>query len=160
MTAGDTAKTELRTLLKYEKPITSLRILEEGRLIIATSGDKLLLGISDNPTSPVLKDIPYVWREIVCSEWIFSIDTRIRPERASTKRSKGSRATVAVAVDIVVGGLKGAIFIYEDLLRRLISKEDNSKAGTEDDITPRKLHWHRNAVASVKWSADGVFLRF
>ena len=156
MAGKDAAKTDLNTLLKYEEPITSLRIFEEGRIIVATSGHKLLIGSTDNPHQPLLKAISYVWREITCSEWITSIDTRIRSVDASSKKSKFVKAVTRCAVDIVVGGIKGAIFVYEDLLASLISKEDKSKDGITDNITPRKLHWHRNAVSSVKWSTDGL----
>ncbi|KAL8788196.1 MAG: hypothetical protein Q9195_007411 [Heterodermia aff. obscurata] len=155
--AGENAsKTDLNTLLKYEEPITSIRIFEESSIIVATSGHKLLIGYTDNPHQPLLKDISYVWREITCSEWIASIDTRIRSVERSSKKPKSVKAVAKCAVDIVVGGNKGAIFVYEDLLASLISKEDKSKAGITENITPRKLHWHRNAVSSVKWSTDGL----
>ena len=155
--AGENAsKTDLSTLLKYEEPISSLHIYEEGTIIVATSGQKLLIGSTDNPHQPLLKHISYVWREITCSEWITSVDTRIRIVDASSRKSPMVKAATKYAVDIVVGGIRGAIFVYDDLLASLISKEDKSKDGATDNITPRKLHWHRNAVSSVKWSTDGL----
>ena len=155
--AGENAsQTDLSTLLKYEEPISSLRIYEEGSIIVATSGHKLLIGSTDNPHQPRLKNISYVWREITCSEWITSVDTRIRSVDPSSRKREMVGAATKCAVDIAVGGLKGAIFVYEDLLASLVSKEDKSKDGITEDITPRKLHWHRNAVSSVKWSTDGL----
>lgn len=157
--AGENAsESDIRTLLKYEEPINSLRILEAGKLIVASSGHKLLIGSTESPDQPTLKEVSYIWREITCSEWITSIDTRLRPVSNSSKKEKGTKAAISGAVDIVVGGLKGAMFIYEDLLGRLILKESKSTAGAEDNLTPRKLHWHRNAVSSVKWSVDGTCL--
>lgn len=157
MTRNDADKTDLGTLLRSEEPFTSLRILEEGRIIIVTAGLKIFVGTTDNPTPLVLKDISYVWWEIECTEWITCIDTRIRQDLESQGNTKAPVKGVVAAVDIVVGGLKGAMFIYEDILRRLKSKGSSKKTGTEDSLMPRKLHWHRNAVASVKWSADGVY---
>ena len=155
MRGESTSKSDLGTLLKYEEPISSLQVFEEGKVIVATSGQKVLIGSTEDPDKPALKNVSYIWREITCSEWITSIDTRIRPADNSTKNIRPSKVTTS-AVDVVVGGLKGAMFIYEDLLGRLISKENSSKSGVEDNMTPRKLHWHRNAVSSVKWSADGM----
>ena len=157
MTKNDADKTDLGTLLRSEEPFTSLRILEEGRVIVATSGLKIFIGTTDNPTPRVLKDISYVWWESECTEWITCIDTRIRQNLESQGNTKAPVKGTAAAVDIVVGGLKGPIFMYEDIVRRLKSKESSKKTGTEDSLMPRKLHWHRSAVASVKWSADGAF---
>ena len=157
MAGEDASKTDLNTLLKFEDPISSLRIFEQGGIIVATSGHKLLIGSTDNPHQPLLKDISYVWREVACSEWITSVDTRIRSVNASSKKPKPVKAVTTRAVDIVVGGIKGAMFVYEDLLTSLISKEDKAKNGITDNFTPRKLHWHRNAVSSVKWSTDGLY---
>lgn len=156
MREENASKSDLGTLLKYEEPISSLQVFQEGKVIMATSGQKILIGSTEVPDKPALKTVSYIWREITCSEWITSIDPRIRPVDTSTKKNQPSKTTKTDAVDIVVGGLKGAMFIYEDLLGRLISKENSSKSGIEDNMTPRKLHWHRNAVSSVKWSADGM----
>ena len=157
MTRSDADKTDLGTLLRSEKPFASLRILEGGRIIIATSGYKIFIGTTDKPTPSALKDISYLWWEIECTEWITCIDTRIRQDLQSKENTRAPIKGTVAAVDIVVGGLKGAMFVYEDILRRLKSKESSKKTGIEDSLTPRKLHWHRNAVASVKWSADGMF---
>ena len=156
MARENASKTELNTLLKYEEPVSSLHIYKEGAIVVATSGHKLLIGSTDNPHQPLLKHISYVWREITCSEWITSIDTRVRSVDASSRKNKMVKDAAKCAVDIVVGGIRGAIFVYDDLLASLISKEDKSKDGITDDISPRKLHWHRNAVSSVKWSTDGL----
>ena len=156
MTRYDAEKTDLGTLLRSEEPFTSLRILEEGGVVIATAGHKIFIGTTDNPTPPVLKDISYVWWEIECTEWITCIDTRIRQDLESQENNKDPVKGKVSAIDVVVGGLKGAMFIYEDILRRVKSRDSSKKTATEDSLMPRKLHWHRNAVASVKWSADGV----
>lgn len=153
---GDGAKTDVKTLLKFEEPISSLKVTEGGRVIVATSGSQLIIGVSDAPEPAVLRDLSYVWRVIDCPEWISSIDVRMRPsERTSNKKHKTLGGSLFNAIDIAVGGLKGSIHVYEDLLRKLTRKEKVAKNFNAEDITSRRLHWHRNAVLTVKWSLDG-----
>ncbi len=157
MGGQEAAKTDLVVLLVYEEPLTSLKILDDGNVIVATSGTKVIIGTTEAADKPSLKDIVYVWREIECSEWITSIDVQVEhadaPVRPQIPHSVGN------GLNIVVGGLKGAIFIYENILRKLIKKETSSTMLKREEINPRRLHWHRNAVAAVKWSADGELER-
>lgn len=154
MGGQEAAKTELVVLLVYQRRLTSLKIVENGNIIIATAGSSLIIGTTKDANRPLLKDVTYVWREFECSEWITSIDIRLERQDATPKPPKESTKSVD-SVDIVVGGLRGVIFIYEDILRKLIRKEKSSKTTKSEEISPRRLHWHRNAVSAVKWSADG-----
>lgn len=147
------AKTDVKTLFTNEQALSSVKVLGDGRVIIATSGSQLMLGSSDEPAPSPLKDVSYLWRVIECPEYIVSADVRIRSSEEIRKMSKG-RGSMANVIDIVVGGLKGSIHIYEDLLRKLIKMDRKGKGGSAD-VTSRRLHWHRNAVQAVKWSADG-----
>ena len=149
----EAAKTDLVVLLVYEEPLTSLKILNDGNVIVATSGTKVIIGTTEAADKPSLKDIIYVWREIECSEWITSIDVQV--EHADSPVRPHKPHSVGNGLNMVVGGLKGAIFVYEDILRKLMNKETFSKTSKREEINPRRLHWHRNAVAAVKWSADG-----
>lgn len=157
----DASKTELRTLLKSSEPVTALKVLAGGKIIVASSGPRLIIGSSDLTGPASLNDLSYVWREILCPEWITSLDARIPSD---TSQALGSGATGAnpsksreATVDIVVGDLKGSIFVYEDVLGKLIRKERRGKSVTGQDLTPQRLHWHRNGVATTKWSLDGVY---
>ena len=152
MGGQEAAKTDLVVLLVYRHPLTSLKILEHGSVIVVTAGSSIIIGTTERVDKPTLKDVTYVWREFKCSEWITSVDVRIQRTDAIGHSSSRSDASL-MGVDIVVGGLKGAIFIYEDVLRKLMDRENRSQ--TSSHISPRKLHWHRNAVWAVKWSADG-----
>jgi NET1-associated nuclear protein 1 (U3 small nucleolar RNA-associated protein 17) len=86
---------------------------------------------------------------------VSSLDARV------SKRSSGTKLDKVKVVDVVVGDVKGAIFVHNDLLRNLIGSQ---KSMTDDqhpiDLIPRKLHWHRKAVHCVKWSLDGLFCFF
>ena len=152
---GAGAKTDVKTLFTNQQALSSINVLERGRVIVATSGSELILGSSDEPAPSPLKDVSYTWRVIECPEYIASTDVRIRPSEEVQKSSKGGRSG-ANAIDIVVGGLKGSIYIYEDLLRKVVRRDHRAGKGNSVDITSQRLHWHRNAVQAVKWSADGV----
>ncbi|KZF21962.1 WD40 repeat-like protein [Xylona heveae TC161] len=160
MSGIEASKTELATLYRSTNPITSLRIVQGGRVIVATSGDRLLVGFSEAFQSPSLQELSYVFREISSSEWITCIDIRESSgERQSGgKKAKSQQGNRAPSVDIVVGGLQGAIFVHEDLLNKMIQMERPSTGRETFKITPRKLHWHREAVNTVKFSLDGNYI--
>lgn len=152
----DGAKTEVKTLFTNQQALSSIKILEKGRVIVATSGSQLIFGVSDEPAPSPLRDVSYTWRIIECPEYIVSMDVRVRLCEEMQKVSKKGRSPANV-IDIVVGGLKGSIHVYEDLLRKLIRRDHHTSKGSSVDISSRRLHWHRNAVQAVKWSADGGF---
>ena len=151
---GASTKTDVKTLFTNQQPLSSINVLERGRVVVATSGSELILGFTNEQAPSLLKDLSYTWRIIECPEHIVSTDVRLRPSEGVQRSSKGGRSSTD-AIDIVVGGLKGSIYIYEDLLRKLIRRESGAGKGNSIDITSRRLHWHRNAVQAVKWSADG-----
>lgn len=104
---------------------------------------------------PKLRDISYVWRVVECPEWVAGFDVRIRHRMSQNQAEK--KGMVSEAVDIAIGGLKGSIHIYEDLLNKLIINERPTSKDSSKDITPRRLHWHRNSVLTIKWSLDGKY---
>lgn len=152
----DGAKTDVKTLFTNPQAVSSVKVLENGRVIVATSGSQLMFGSSDEPASSSLKDVSYRWRIIECPEYITGTDVRVRPSK--DQRMSKRKRSMANAIDIVVGGQKGSIHIYEDLLRKLIKRDHRAGKGSSLDVIPRRLHWHRNAVHSVKWSADGNYV--
>lgn len=154
-------KTELYTLLKSTTPITHFKVCEGGEYIVASAGQRLMVGITYEPNPPVLRELSYTWREIECSEYITSLDARINnvntapiDARSSKSASSGSRGPRSL--NITLGGLQGSIFIYQDLLGKLIRKEEKRPNATAP--VAQLLHWHRNGVGAVKWSMDGMHL--
>ena len=152
---AEAANTDLVTLRKNSGPLTSLKIYENGRVIVATSGSLLLVGSTEKPNVTPLREVSYTWREVQCPEWITSLDIQIKHPDKGLKKGKLTPSALQGAVNIAVGGLKGAIFIYDDLLRELKKAERQSNKGA--NIISQRKHWHRNAVLSVKWSADGAY---
>ena len=122
-----------------------MRVLEGGKKLVASAGDKLI--ICSSPTTlaspkPPVNDC--TWREVAVPGRIASFD-------AKASQLGGSRPRMSV--DVVLGLQDGAILVYEDVLFQLVGNDKGSKSS---NITSRRLHWHRDAVSSVKWSRDGM----
>ncbi|KAL8974220.1 MAG: hypothetical protein Q9197_001533 [Variospora fuerteventurae] len=144
------------TLRSSKEPISSFKIVHGGRVIVATSGAVLTLGISDHSGQSPLDDRSYTWRDVEGPDWISCLDVRIVAPEDTSKKSKSSHEEQVPRVDIVVGGLRGPLHVYDDLLKRLKRSEKVSDIAAE--LTSRKKHWHRNAVLSAKWSRDGNYI--
>ena len=155
---GDEAsKTDLGTLIRYSKPFTSVKIKENGRIIVLTSGSRLIIGTSAKPNEASLKDVVYIWRELDCPEWISTMDIRTRPFEIPSSEAKGANLESCGAFDVAVGLLRGQIIVYDDLLNNLIRKESKKNPEEKKGISSQRLHWHRTAVLALKWSKDGTF---
>ena len=151
---GGESGAQRQMLLTSSDSITHLRVLQSGRVVIASTGQRLMVGIINGVVvAPSLKNMVYTWREITCREWITCLDARIEDDHDAKDTETTPKATnMQKAVDIVIGGLLGSIFVYRDLLGKLIQIE--RKKHTSPPAV-QHLHWHRNAVGAVKWSADG-----
>lgn len=153
---SEASKTDLGTLLKYPEPLTFVRILDNGRIVVVTSGSRVIIGTCDRPSPDSLKDLSYIWRDIDCPEWITCIDIQMRSYRTTVEKPKSSKNALQVAVDIAVGTSGGKILIYDNLLESLVRIERSTKAKQVDGVSSRRLHWHRSAVLALKWSMDGT----
>lgn len=157
---SEASKTDLGTLLKHGEPLKFVKILDNGRVVVITSGSRVIIGTCDRPSPDSLKDLSYTWRDVDCPEWITSIDVQMRPYDTTMKKPKPSKKSFPGAVDIVVGTLRGKIIVYDDLLGNLIRVESGTTAQQVDSISSRRLHWHRSAVLTLKWSLDGTYSVF
>ena len=66
----------------------------------------------------------------------------------------------ASAIDIAIGDISGVLLLFEDILSSFAAIESTQKGGktradNAESLRPKKLHWHRDAIGSVKWSLDG-----
>lgn len=148
------SKTELHTLLKCSDQITQLKVLANGQFIVASAEQRLILGTTKDPCPNDLKSIVYTWREFECSEKISSLDVRISGDVDGAKDNSTARVVrLEQSLSIVTGGFKGAVFVYQDILGKLVRRE---KDGKLPGPTSQKLHWHRNEAMAVKWSTDGT----
>jgi NET1-associated nuclear protein 1 (U3 small nucleolar RNA-associated protein 17) len=128
-------------LRSKQRMAATIAAVNDGRLLVASSGDRLMLGSSQDPT---ISD--YAWREFTVPGKIVSFDVRSRQASNATTKTRP-------IVDVALGLQDGAILIYDDVLGQLIGKEKGVKGS---NMVARRLHWHRELVSSVKWSRDGA----
>lgn len=148
--------TEAHTLFKSSDPIMNLEVLSEGNVLVAGAGRRLIIGQRASKSTSSLKDLIYTWREVECPEWITSLNARFINDEITPLGSRlgTTMPLTSGALDIATGGLQGSIFVYRNLLGELIQKERKKRAAPP---VSQKLHWHRNGVGAIKWSADGMF---
>ena len=145
------AKCQSSLLYTSEEEISHLRGSNNGDRLFVTSKDQLIMGSLSKGSSASPDPLSYTWLKVTCPEWISSLDVAFREQDASnpTQNLKSS-------LQISVGGLKGSIHIYDDLLDRLLLQE--KRTFDTNDTSSRRLHWHRNAVLANKWSKDGNYI--
>lgn len=155
---GSKVPTVARTIYTSPQPIHILKAVKGGSLIVAASENRVLVGNLRHEDFDTVDKIRYEFRIFESTDYISTIDVRVTEVAASAK-SKKSKAETFGIVDVVVGDVKGSIFIHTDLLRKLIQSQHAVAAGKSAvDLMPRKMHWHRKAVGSVKWSLDGNYI--
>ncbi|KAL9596363.1 MAG: hypothetical protein Q9219_005841 [cf. Caloplaca sp. 3 TL-2023] len=125
----ESKKVEAIILRKSQEPITAFRIVEDGKVIVATSGSVLTLGTTKQPEHTSINDRTYTWRDIECPEWISSIDIRTVESNRYPQEKQANKDTREIRTDIVVGGLKGSLHVYSDLLNQLIRREKKANRG-------------------------------
>jgi len=156
--AGNQAPgSELSTLCKSQEPITGLNVMDGGMILIATSGKRLMIGLRNELHQTSLATTTYTWRETMLPEYITCFDVRLPNSPISLRSEKLKDRNVASksSVDIVVGNVKGEIYIFKDFLSILMQRERPDKAGNLASFAALLQHWHREAVRTVKWSRDG-----
>ncbi len=129
------------SVLVTNQPINSIRVACRGRVIVACDGDHLFMGTTSSVDLESLESAQYTWLEatLPAPATCFHL-------RENTDESLDSSHPV---VDLVVGETGGYILVYQDILATLFGRSAEKKS------SPRKLHWHRGAVSSVRWSRDG-----
>ncbi|KEF56965.1 uncharacterized protein A1O9_07155 [Exophiala aquamarina CBS 119918] len=136
-----------RTVLERPFNVMNLESYAQGSVLIASSYGKLLVGYSQDVIENGAQ-MTYTWREISIAGSVTAFDAQVRPNKPNAGRK-------VPTTDLAVGLSSGMIMLYQDLLYKLIGKE---KKNHNEDIIPRKLHWHRTAVNTVKWSRDQRYI--
>lgn len=150
------ASPESKSVLVMKKLGNGLQILESNddtQLLVGAINDRLFLGSPAKQDVQSLEELHYDFYTFDTPDLITTLDLRVysRPVTGS-KKAKSDPTPV---VDILVGGARGSIYLYQDALARSLGF---GKTGSEKDvIQAQKFHWHRKAVHAVKWSRDGMF---
>lgn len=135
------------SILRTPEKTLGLWISDDGNAIMAFSYNKLYIGSRQTNSSPSERSDSWSWRELPLTQNLVSFNVR---QRNNTE----SRGKTAQPIDVAVGSQNGEIIIYDDILGALTGVEKKGPSHVVD-LIPRKLHWHRNAAKSVKWSRDG-----
>ncbi|KAK4039839.1 WD40-repeat-containing domain protein [Parachaetomium inaequale] len=134
----------------YDESPQLLRSVAGGRCVVAAAKGTLHIGLLKAKKPASLDDLAYRFHCFDVPDVVSCLDIR------HTLRTTKKGGFELQSVDLAVGCARGAIYVYHDLLSKLPGEgSGSSKAGM---IQPKKYHWHRRAVHSVKWSLDGNYL--
>jgi len=153
-------RSELKQLLNTSSPIRGIRVLLQGKYVIVATVDSITIGKRVKTSRTALEDFEYLWREFKLSKRITTFDVYHR-ERQETSNGKKAASDQQDIVDIAVGDDTGVILLFEDMLASIAAIESSQKGKKDrvdsaESLRPKRLHWHRDAVGSVKWSSDGM----
>lgn len=137
---GASSETVSKTIYTHKQALLNLKVTTTGSVLVATSGPTVVVGKIRELNGAKTNKIKYDIRVFDSAEDICSIDLKI-PDTATSQ----------AALDLVVGDVKGSIFAHVDVIGSLFV---SGKVITSLR-KPRKLHWHRRAVHTVKYSQDG-----
>ena len=160
-------KREVNTLVSMAhsgEQIHSLHMMERPNVLLAAAKSTLVVGVPDSRKVTNLADLTYSFYHFETNDVITALDARIstslRPPQQSRRIIKDkpkARTSKFPIVDVLVGGARGSIYFYNDLVAKLEALEGD--ATNQDALVGRKYHWHRRAVHAVKWSKDGMYRR-
>lgn len=111
----------------------------KGSYVIAATSTMLVVGrrsLSGDATS-------HEFVEIDLASGLTCLDCKV-------EATESKKQTKSESLSVAVGNTNGAIYLYENIL--------SSGKPSEQSLTPRTLHWHREAVGCVKWSRDNNYL--
>ncbi|KAK3393762.1 WD40-repeat-containing domain protein [Podospora didyma] len=148
------SKNEGHLLHTYDESPQLLRSTVGGRLIVAAAKEALhvgVLGSHKNKKHASLNDLAYHFHSFAAPDTITCLD--VKPTVQTNK--KGGKEIQCL--DLVIGCARGAIYAYNDVLSKLPGGGYGSSSAKAIPFQPRKYHWHRRAVHSVKWSEDGKY---
>lgn len=146
--------TTARTIYTSNQRIHFLKTAREGSIIVAASEKRILLGGLRSKEYDTVDRIRYEFRTFESTDPICSLDVRVSDRSTTGTTKKSPKLDKTPVVDVIVGDVKGSIFVHDDLLSNLIKSQTANAPGI--NLIPRKLHWHRKAVHSNKWSLDGM----
>jgi NET1-associated nuclear protein 1 (U3 small nucleolar RNA-associated protein 17) len=153
------SQTSLEQLSATYNALSCIQVHDQGRVIFAASLDTVVIGWSPrrrgkNAHDDVLK---HMWKSIGFPEGLTCLDAHYFANSSTTKDSIDTKlpSTKSNTFSIAIGSQQGVIYVYDDILH--VFREEKEKRPLQP-LKPRKFHWHRNPVGSVKWSLDGKLI--
>lgn len=123
----------------------------EGQVVCGALGDRLFIASWEKLDKEHCETFSFKVPDMIAS-----LDVKTDERTSNHMKQKHSYPGSNLVVDVAVGGARGAIYCYRDLLAALHSPE-KAKAAKRDLLQAQKYHWHRRAVHAVKWSRDGNY---
>jgi len=158
-TGSEASKTELKCILKTSRPITDMQVLLQGKIVVLSTPSSIMIGKRKKVHKTAVQDFEYTWREFDTSKKISTFAAFVRIPTGDVK--KDPLLEQRDHLDLAIGDEEGAILLFEDIITTFASIErshkdkSDTKVGPES-LRPKRLHWHRSAVGSLKWSLDGI----
>ncbi|KAI8965429.1 WD40 repeat-like protein [Daldinia sp. FL1419] len=142
-------------LLTQTMPISNLRSVRDGYALVASADRTIVLGTLKVSTAKHVNELEYEFFTLDCNDEIICLDVRVT-DRVHLNRKTQIEAGNELVIEIVVGCARGAVFFYNDILPQL--RRLHGSKGHRGSLQPRKYHWHRKAVHTIKWSRDGHYI--
>ncbi|RDA83641.1 hypothetical protein CP532_4667 [Ophiocordyceps camponoti-leonardi (nom. inval.)] len=140
---------------KRAKDESGLHLLEasrDGSVLTGALSDCLFVCVASGAGEGDFSQVQFDAFSFEVPDIITTIDMRLHTETTSRPgNNMASNEEHSKAVDIIVGGARGCIYVYRDVVSR-------AQSAAEEGISVNKLHWHRKAVHSAKWSRDGNYI--
>lgn len=136
-------------MISHESLNGSVKFSAETGIAIICSSDTAYVGQFIEKADETGRELQ--WNQISFPSSMTCFDAQILPPSASTKSKKRARSPT---VNIAVGLTSGEIHLYSDILNQGLGLTDNQSSS----VTTRRLHWHRTAPLSVKFSPDSNYL--
>ena len=128
-----------------KQKLRSLQVLGNADFVVARGPSVLVLGMRKGGDKKLEE---FVFVEMPLVNGSTCLDARLLPSPATNKKARNYGPGLRIAV----GNENGQILLFEDVSSLF---KQNGRASLP---TPRILHWHREAVSSVKFSQDGNYL--
>lgn len=149
---SDLANPISHSLQTDSRKVSILEVANGGSVLVAAAGNTLVIGSLKLKSFASVEDLVYDFYSVDLRDEITCLGIRAAQKKSGSKKKTAHDSNESF-VDVAVGGARGAIMVYSDLLSQLQGK---SKKGLD---LPKKQHWHRKAVHSVAWSTDGTFAK-
>ena len=136
-----------KTLYRTDQPIFNLWVSDDGRSVVATGKERIVIGFRQNQKSPLVKGLNYKWWEFSALSGIISFDVQ--------QLGPSTTGNPAPPVNLVIGCHDGTVQYYLDVVNKMFEIEKMRRVTTPPNT---RLRWHRDLVGAVKWSRDGNYL--
>ncbi|KAF1986989.1 WD40 repeat-like protein [Aulographum hederae CBS 113979] len=139
------------TLLNIDRKIRMFKVCQQGAAVIAATDDQIHVCSVQYVTD--LVDATSSCSQLRSNESITTFEILERDGGSGISKKHAPKR-----VDLVVGSAEGTLFVYEDVLSKLGTRSQKSTSSSSVALNPLILHWHRQAVGTVRWSRDGNYI--